>query len=275
MTHELITSWQRISLSDAPFVLEEDYSILKQKRNTVVLHTNYSEYAKSSLERPKDPQFHLGLIPVPYLGDLEKATVFVLMQNPGLGASDYFGEYDVPQYRQQMIDNLQQKPNRKFPMPFMNPNVAWHGGGSYWRDRLHWLAVLLTQNRRIEYWDALSLISQQVCILQLIPYHSASFSFPTNRVKQLRSSNLVKRFVYETILPRDNVLILALRQISQWGLPDRSNIIQYRGSESRGAYLSPKSRGGKAIAGHFGILPPKQSELHRRVEGRHADATSE
>lgn len=262
--HELVTRWRQLATTNSPFAFEEDMRVLEANRGSYVVHPNYTDYAKSSLSQSKDSRFHLGLLPVPYSGDLELATVFVLMLNPGLCPSDYFGEYNVPQYRAKVIENLQQKPNRRFPMAYLSPNVAWHGGGEYWRGKLNWLALLLTRVRGMEYWDALSLLSKRICLLQMIPYHSTRFSFPLAEADRLHSTLLVRRFVHEEVLPRDNVLILVLRQVAQWRLPSQSNIIQYRGPESRSAHLSPNSRGGEAIALHLGIT---SSELSRFRSG--------
>lgn len=41
-----------------------------------------------------DSSLHLGLLPVPYQGNLSKADVFVIMLNPGLGLSDCQTEED-------------------------------------------------------------------------------------------------------------------------------------------------------------------------------------
>jgi hypothetical protein len=42
-----------------------------------------------------DRRLHLGLLPQPFFGDLRRASIYVLLLNPGLGPDDYYDEYEV------------------------------------------------------------------------------------------------------------------------------------------------------------------------------------
>jgi len=86
-----------------------------------------------------------------------------------------------------------------------------------------------------------------------VPYHSAVFRLPTHILDGLESAALSKAFVREHLLSRSDVLILVTRQAGQWDLPTQRNIIRYEGSETRAAHLSRRSRGGQALAEHFGL----------------------
>jgi hypothetical protein len=205
------------------------------------------------LENPTDSRLHLGLIPIPYFGDLNEATAFILMLNPGFGSGDYYGEYKVPALRAAMVSNLRQEPGRQYPLLSLNPEFSWHSGAHYWRPRLHWLALAIAQQKGTTYLDALSTVARRVCILQLVPYHSTAFALPGRILSQLESPDLAKTFVHDHILTKSDVLILVTRQSRYWSLPERANIVTYEGSETRAALLSQRTRGGQALAKHLGL----------------------
>ena len=83
-----------------------------------------------------DNRLHLGLIPVPFMGDMLNASIYVLMLNPGLGPGDYF-EYKVPGLRRALLANLRQKriPGVT-PFVFLDLRFAWHDGFGYWNQEL-------------------------------------------------------------------------------------------------------------------------------------------
>jgi hypothetical protein len=53
------------------------------------------------------------------------------------------------------------------------------------------------------------------------------------------------------------VIIVVTRSVKNWQLPQHKNIISYEGGETRSAHLTLKSRGGKAIANHLGLINQK------------------
>ena len=51
---------------------------------------SFKEYVGSDLfGDPYDKKLHLGLTPVPFIGNLGKASIYLFMLNPGLTSSDY------------------------------------------------------------------------------------------------------------------------------------------------------------------------------------------
>ena len=205
-----------------------------------------------------DKRLHLGLIPVPFLGDMLNASIYVLMLNPRLGPGDYF-EYKVPSLRRALIANLRQK---RIPgvMPFvcLDPRFAWHSGFGYWDRKLKRVMEALAASKGMSLADARSTLGSKLAVVQLVPYHSAASN---QKALQLSSVDLAKDFVRRRVAKRvraQKAIVIAARKVEIWNqcLPDlgeEHGIIRYTASEARSASLSPDSRGGRAILRHLGV----------------------
>ena len=209
-----------------------------------------------------DKRLHLGLIPIPFMGDMLNASIYVLMLNPGLGPGDYF-EYKVPSLRRALLANLRQE---RIPgvMPFVcqTPRFAWHGGFGYWHQKLKGVIEALAASRGMSLADARSTLGTKLAVVQLVPYHSAEFN--QKALQQLSSVCLATDFVRRTVAKRvrgEEAIVIVTRQVKIWDqcLPDdlgeEHGIIRYTASEARAASLGPKSRGGRAILRRLGVSP--------------------
>ena len=94
----LLNEWRKWDSGDFPYVLDTDADVLESsswKPGTA----KYRGWRKATGDpdfcKSEDKRLHLGLIPVPFMGDMLNASIYVLMLNPGLGPGDYF-EYKVP-----------------------------------------------------------------------------------------------------------------------------------------------------------------------------------
>jgi len=252
---QLIDAWRTVDVCSRPIALRADLPLVADARHSFIF-ASYDEWlAGGGLEKAKNPRFHLGLLPVPYIGDLKRATVFLLMLNPGFEPDDYFAESSMPSYRDAVIRNLRQEVHDcDYPFIYLDPRFAWHSAGKYWRARLEWLARDIMQEQGIGYFAALRDLSRRIACLQLVPYHSSQFVF--SDLDGLQSVGLVRSVVSQYLLPATRVgkmLIVATRRSLDWGLADSAvsrAVITYSGSETRAAYLSRESRGG-AIIRHF------------------------
>jgi hypothetical protein len=219
-------------------------------KDTQSVFTSYTDYVKSEkFGEIQDSTLHVGLLPLPYIGNLRKSKVFILMLNPGLSATDYFGEYNQPEYRRTYLDNLHQNLGSDFPFHFLNPEFAWHEGFQYWHRKFKHIARVISEKRKMNYTDSLKLLSQNVSCLELMPYHSKIFKADAlldelSSVKVMVS--FVKDYLYEKA-QKGNATIIVTRKAKTWGLPERKNVIIYNGIEARSAHLTPTSKGGKAI----------------------------
>ncbi|MGY3610814.1 MULTISPECIES: hypothetical protein [unclassified Bradyrhizobium] len=94
---ELVEFWKNCDLSQPPYVHDDDRSFIDAATNiskiTLRSHRAFVEHPTFGDEN--DGSLHLGLLPVPYQGNLLRADIFIIMLNPGLGLSDYQTEEDA------------------------------------------------------------------------------------------------------------------------------------------------------------------------------------
>lgn len=208
-----------------------------------------------------DGRLHLGLLPIPFMGNLDKASIFLMMLNPGVGPDDYYAEYNVPEFRDALLRNLRQEENNTFVC--LDPRFSWHGGFYYWHNKLKGLITKYAckehaydtcepEERALAYNKALQDFQTKIAVLQLMPYHSSNFELSEETFESMKSPCFAQSYVKEVLLPRakrGECLIIATRRIQDWGLEDCESecVINYAGAETRGAHLGPNTRGGKRI----------------------------
>ena len=91
----LLTTWRDWKFSAPPYLLGGDDTLLSKPRSKaqVVIHSSWESFiGEGDFGVPGDTRFHLGLVPVPFAGNVKRAKVIVLLLNPGLEPDDYFGE---------------------------------------------------------------------------------------------------------------------------------------------------------------------------------------
>lgn len=135
--HDLIKCWRKCPLNTPPFVLPQDSVLLDPKyRKNVTICRTFDDYIHSAVfGQQVDHTAHLGLIPTPYMENLARANVFILMMNPGLQASNYVEEKD-PNVRAALQNNLLQRGlDRRYPFIWLNPEYAYNAGFRFWADK--------------------------------------------------------------------------------------------------------------------------------------------
>lgn len=164
--------------------------------------------------------FHIGLLPMPYLGNLRRARVFLCSLNPGLGPHDYFGEHHVPAYSNALLKNLRQDRDARFP--FLDPAHAWHGGSAYWAPRLRGITEGVQKRLGIDPREAREICANHIAVLELVPYHSGNFKLNRRSIDSLESTNLIRNFVFSELLPRHlskDCKLIVLRSRNLWLRP--------------------------------------------------------
>ena len=139
----------------------------------------------------------------------------------------------------------------------LDPQFCWHSGFVWWEKKFK---ELIQEIARLKfagnYRDALRDFSHRIASVELVPYHSASFH-EHRIIKHLPSVAKVREFVHSELLPaarERKKTIIVTRQAAEWNIkPEEPNIIVYTGGHTRGASLSPRSAGGKAILRHYGF----------------------
>jgi hypothetical protein len=255
MDHELIEGWRECNFKSPPYLFPKD-NVEILNRNAKIFQS-YDEYiASTQFGKQNDTSLHIGLLPVPYAGNLEKASIFILMLNPGFSPSNYFFEQNSLTYRKAHIRTLRQENGSDdYPFIYLYPEFAWHPGSKYWQNKLQTIIEAYSKHLGTKYQEAMSQVSKKLACLELFPYSSKSFG-ESSLLDKLQSSLVMLKYVHDVVIPKaeeGKAVIIATRSIKYWNLPKHKNIIIYEGGETHAAHLSLKSRGGKAIAKHLGL----------------------
>lgn len=200
--------------------------------------------------RPGDRRLHLGLLPMPFVGDLRRATTYLLLLNPGLSPTDYYGEYEVPAYRDALVRNLKQDHVASAPFLFLDPQFAWHSGFQWWHRKLAGVITHLSEVWKVPFAEARRRVASKTAAIEMVPYHSSAFKDVGRWVRDLPSARAARAFVHETVLPRvraGQATVIVTRQAKQWGIAEEPGVVVYSGADAQGAHLTPQSRGGRAI----------------------------
>jgi hypothetical protein len=208
--------------------------------------------AHSTFGDENDSSLHLGLLPVPFQGNLSKADIFIIMLNPGLGLSDYQTEEDAEHAEQVRLIIRQNFADVRYPFLSLNPDYAWTGGFQWWERKLRkviqQVAIDYCGN---DYAAALRSLSQRLAAIEIFPYHSRTFKAASLGSK-LPSVRKAKEFV-QSLLPRaqkGEITIIVSRGIKSVGIDDHK-LANYDPKLARGASLGPGTQGGAAILRAF------------------------
>jgi len=237
---DLVAFWRRLDLSDGPYVHPDDRPFFARYRPHDLSHPplDAASYAHDTVAQ--DPKFtHLSLLPVPYLGNLRRADIFILMLNPGFSQIEYQVESNddvITALRRNLAQDVEKD---DYPLWYLNPQFKHHPGHRYWASHLKGVG----SHREL---------SNRIAVVERFPYHSKEFGH-TAVVRKLPSSITAKRFVREIVLPRvirQEALLIVARGASAFGFSQHDkapNLIVYGPGETAGAWLTDRSRGGVAI----------------------------
>ena len=85
---DLLNQWSHWDQSEPPHIFDADRPHLGSERSvrSILLKTSWNDaHSAPDFGAPGDSRLHLGLLPVPLIGDLTRASVFVLLLNPEVG----------------------------------------------------------------------------------------------------------------------------------------------------------------------------------------------
>lgn len=251
-SHPLIEAWRQYKPVKAPYLLPGDEALLDKPALWQV--DQWRDYvADQERGNPTDAgKLCLGLLPMPFVGNLRTASIFLLMLNPGARPHDFFGESEVPEYRNELFATLHQEDGIE---GLLDPRFAWHGRYGYWESKLSKLFVRLASNGET-YGAARHRVSAKIAALELVPYHSTRYALPDHLLRRLKSVELMRSYVSDVIVPRaraGDALVIVGRAANKWGaFPRSTNIVTYSGPAARSAHLTPDSLGGKAMLRFLG-----------------------
>jgi hypothetical protein len=167
--------------------------------------------------------------PIPFLGDVERAPVTLLMCNPCMSIKEQ--EEERRYYSDLLVENLRTNRDPKFwPLVSDRFEVSDTIFGKYWR--------------RI--WDPIrthdfgwKYVSKRVCMLNFVPYASTKFR-ETRDIFDWESTRLVREVALEKAKNPENLIIVA-RRVKSWSIPDAPNVVKFSPIESRGIHLNSLS----------------------------------
>ncbi len=241
--NELIKFWQDFKI-EQPYVHPNDKEIIDLDNNYITVNS-YDDYINNSGFGSDETKFHLNLIPIPYIGNIEKAKIYILMLNPGFGILDYYAESKDVELKSTLINNLRQENlARDYPFIFLNPKFLWHGGGQYWEKKFKELIKEVKDDNNYSYAQTLSFIAKRVAVLQLVPYHSRKSKQSDKLYTELKSSIQMRKFV-QKLAKQGEKYIICMRGKNYWNLEEDDNVIVYSGNQSTAAHLSSKTLGMK------------------------------
>lgn len=252
--HALLEAWACFDVSARPYVLKDDLGRLPRARiEQGSQPVAWSELVSSDnlLDRAST-ELHLNLLPQPFFGNLREATVYLLLLNPGLGLTDYYGESEVESYRAALIRNLRQDfAATDHPFLFLDPRFAWHGGFAWWNRKLGGVVRDVANEVGQSTREVRKVLANVLASVELLPYHSASFSSRGLKLDALPSAQLACQFVRDFVLPRvasGKARLIVTRRARDWGVVPDERICVYSKGEARGAHLTSRTGGGKLIA---------------------------
>lgn len=243
----LIKFWN--TTFDKPYFIHKN-----DKINNSLKFKSYKKYIKSYVSdkskiHPND--LHVGLYPVPYIGNIEKATLFILMKNPGFSHEDYIAEEKFSTFREALKENLSQLSQMSYPFLFLNPEFLWTGGGRYWEDKFGVYAEEMSYKKGITYGEALKLIANKVACLELVPYHSEK-GVSKATISNLESKKNIITFFNSFVLQKaknKEVGLIVARGREYWEngrkIEEQDNIFVYSKGEERSASIAPHIRQGR------------------------------
>lgn len=251
---QYIEFWSEFEEDVAPFVHSRDRNILLNGRDKARLSAPLLNAPSQWVDAANDKNrkaLHLTLLPMPYAGDLRRASVIICMLNPGLAAGDFYAEYQHAEYRSRLLTAIKQtfEPDG-YPFFWLDPALCWTGGAIWWNDKLQGIIGEAARRWSCPYSKAARRISRQLAMVEAFPYHSKDFGFG-HVMDTLPSCRSAKMFV-QNVAADSEKLIVITRQAAHWGIVGNgSNRIVYTGGQARGAHLTTGSTGGRAILEHL------------------------
>lgn len=251
---EIVSFWNQKNFKPGTKIHETDYELLKNQLFNEC--KNFSDYISNYIDSDdgKDKKFHPHLLPCPYCGDLKNGEIFILSLNPGFSC-DYFYE-ENKEFKNALVNNLKQENlDSDYPMLYLNPKFSWTSGGMYWLKKLGSLIDVIKKNKNCSYTEALKFLSKKIVLLEIVPYHSKTFSFA--KYKDFGSVKAMSRFLNDYVVKKaekEKALLIVLRKGKD--LKDKDllkftahnmNVIIYEKHDCQSASLSEESNGGESI----------------------------
>ena len=211
--------WGSFEYSNSELICPVDEEVIQR----------YNEFQRRKAEH----RLYLEIIPEPYIGNLEKCQLLILMANPGWSEGDY-EDHRQTEMRDLAIRNLRQEP-MDWPFYLLHPKIRNRSGGQYWAKRFAGFQKELAESLRIDQETALMELSRRVAVAELHPYHSKKFD-GAPALLGLGSSKFTHWMVGQAVGRGCSIMIA--RGISLWSThiePFPRTFLATRSSQASGA----------------------------------------
>jgi hypothetical protein len=230
--NELIEFWRGFSfegnihpddraLVDEAFV--KRYGLrLGTNQGSGAVETFFEQKVQGRGRLPINDQPHFDLTPVPYMGNLEKADIFLLMINPVLGYDDY-GTDSNPEFRRALRKNIRQT---KETCLALDTRFWWSSWFTYY-EKLFRPAVSQFSGGKT-YLKALQELSRRLAIIELAPYYSARSAWLTDRRLGILKSTERARTAAQHLEKKaraGEVLVIVRWRMDLWRITKHTNVI--------------------------------------------------
>lgn len=242
-----IEFWRSYTPVAPPYLHPEDRAALMSRSEKRFHSTpfNFDSYVETEWNNEKETNFHSGLLPSPYLGDLCQAKVIVLMTNPGFHIGDYWAQQDHTYVGAAKSNLHQELGGREFPFIFLDPKFCWHAGFEWWERKLRSITMHVWKRQGLtNYKTALRTVSKHVAAMELMPYHSRSASYL--RIPSVESAQRAAAYLGSIESPPLKTLIVA-RSAKLWAVPRNSHVVVLGSGQARTASLNVGTVAGDAI----------------------------
>jgi hypothetical protein len=185
-----------------------------------------SEGSPTSYDFCSRTKLHLGLLPVPFIGNLATASVLILQLNLHAKESDY-AEANDPAFIGSLQQSLTQTfaPENKFPFMWLNPAFKEHSGYEWWFKRLKGVISKVASlrfgqkgNTESSLLEAQAFVAQNIAHLELVPYRSPNFG-RQSILLELPSVQAARSYVGDVLIRKaqqDQCLVIVTRSWDKW-----------------------------------------------------------
>lgn len=186
----LVSHWKRYEpAASGPYIHQDDAPFIPERRRSPIRECSAEAYLK---ER-KLGRVHAALHPVPYLGNLETADLFLFMINPSVTYGDY-GTQASESFQKELAAQIRQERDLCLAL---DPKFSWTSWFAYY-DRLLGPAVrALMVSRKRSRHDVLTSVASRLAILELVPYFSEKTDTAEDIADRLPSSKLARAAALE------------------------------------------------------------------------------
>lgn len=179
-------------------------------------------------KEPQDLGLQLEILPLPFIGDLDKASVVLLCLNPG-----YHRELDRRAYEDSYCFNESIKAltfSSEVPFICLDPELEYTGGYKWWTRLLGQLIQKF----------GIKVLSEKLVCLQYLGYHSKTFrGLPTVLPSQMFTFSLVRRAIKE----QKTIVMMRSEHLWQRAVPELRDYGYVKLRNYRSPFLSSGNMG--------------------------------